>query len=64
MKCVCLGVGGPILQRYVKQGGHASECYGALRGGVGGQNRKFLRYVFFERPLCLFDKILLSIVSV
>ena len=64
VKCVCLGGWGPRLQRYVTQEGQAFECYGALRGGVGGQNRKFLRYVFFERPLCLFDKILLSIVSV
>ena len=32
-------------------GGQAPECYGALRGGWRGEKRKFLRYVFFERPL-------------
>ena len=37
-------------------GGHASECYGALRGG-GGQNRKFLRYVLLERPLKIAGKL-------
>ena len=52
--CVCVFLGkGPRLQRYVTQGGQASECYVALRGGLGGPNRKFLRYVFFERPLFL-----------
>ena len=51
---MCLG--GPRLQRYVTQGGHASECYGALRGG-GGQNRKFLRYVLLERPLKIAGKL-------
>ena len=50
VKCVCLG-GGPRLQRYVTQEGHVFECYGALQGGWRGQNRKFLRYVFFELPL-------------
>ena len=35
---VCGSGWGPRL------GSHASECYSALRGGLGGQNRKFLRY--------------------
>ena len=50
---MCVLGKGPRLQRYVTQGGHASECYGALQGVVGGQNRKFFSYVFFERPLKL-----------
>ena len=51
---LCVLGGGPRLQRYVTQGVQAFECYGALRWGWGGQNRKFLRHVFFERPLIPF----------
>ena len=58
MKCVCFGgEGDPRPKRYVTQGDQASECYGALRGG-GDQNRKFLRYVFFERPLYGFRELI------
>ena len=43
--------GGLRLQRYVSQGVKPLSVTVRYEGVWGGQNRKFLRYIFFERPL-------------
>ena len=60
---MCVWEGGSETSALRNAGSHASECYGVLQGGLGGQNGKFLPCIFFVRPLTRCSKKIYNVVQ-